>query len=255
MEVWFWVGLAGVGVVGVWRTFARRDRARRLMLECRRAGLEYSPIDPFPDTAWLPFRWAIDGKWLRAEHVVWHRAEGEQVRAFDLLVEERRDDDAPKTVHRYSCAALTMPFGCPRIEIVPRGAVAHLASLVADDVELELEAFNRRFRVIAEDRRAAVAFCDQRMMRALLQLPGEVGVAVHEDRLLLHADALDPARVLLLFEAARAIGRAVPPVVADLYPPRPTVGPYEARWLQGRWSPAPIGDDVVASDGGDGAPA
>jgi len=48
----------------------------------------------------------------------------------------------------------------------------------------------------------------------------------------------------LLFEAARAMRRAVPAVVAGLYPPRPAKGRHEDRWLQGHWSPDPIGDDV-----------
>ena len=106
----------------------------------------------------------------------------------------------------------------------------------------------------ANDRRFAVAFCDQRMMRALMGLPPGVMVAVNEDRLLLRAKELSSAQVLLLFEAARAIGRAVPRVVAGLYPPRPSKGRHEDRWLQGRWSPEPIGDDASGSSVATGGP-
>jgi hypothetical protein len=219
------------------------------MLLCHRAGLEFSPIDPFPDTLWLPFRWLGEGRWTRAENVVWHRAHGDDVRAFDLLIEEARsNEDLPRVVRRYSCAVAALPFGCPKLEIAPRDAVGTMAdALLGSEVELELEAFNRRFRVQATDRRFAVAFCDQRMMRALMGLPQGVTVAVNEDRVLVRAPALPPAQVLLLFEAVRALGRAVPPVVADLYPPRPSKGRYEDRWLQGQWSPDPIGDDDASS--------
>ena len=238
-------GALAVAAGGGWRAFRGRDRSRQLMLLCARAGLEYSPSDPFPDTLWLPFRWLDEGPWLRAENVVWNGGK-DGVRAFDLLVERPRiDDDTPPSVRRYTCATVPLPFGCPRLEIAPRDLLVDVVdAFAAAEIELELEAFNRRFRVLAADRRFAVAFCDQRMMRALMALPSGVAVAVNEDRVLLRAPELPPAEMLLLFEAARAIARAVPPVVAELYPPRPSVGPHEERWLQGHWSPEPIGDDA-----------
>ncbi len=254
MDLWWlvWV-FAAAAALAVWRTVRGRDRARQIMLACHRAGLEFSPIDPFPDTLWLPFRWLGEGRWSRADNVVWNRAEGDDVRAFDLSLEEvPAGDGAPRVVHRYTCAVVTLPFGCPRLEITPHDGVREL--LDAADVELELEAFNRRFRVRSDDRRFAVSFCDQRMMRALMGLPPGVTIVVNEDRLLLRVAPLSAPEVLLLFEAARAIRRSVPPVVAALYPPRPAVGRHERRWLQGRWSPEPIGDDAAASPAAPGGP-
>ncbi|MGZ8583657.1 MAG: hypothetical protein ACXWXG_10055 [Actinomycetota bacterium] len=245
MDLWPWLAALVAACAGTWRAIPRRGRARQLMLLCHRADLEFSPIDPFPDTLWLPFRWLGAGRWTRAENVVWNRAEGDDVRAFDLLTEEvPANGDGPRTIRRSVCAVVSLPFGCPRLEIRPRDALDQVTDAIAgSDVDLELEAFNRRFSVNAVDRRFAVAFCDQRMMGALMVLPPRVTVAANEDRLLLRAAELPPAQVLLLFEAARAIGRAVPPVVSDLYPPRPAKGRHEDRWLQGHWSPEPIGDD------------
>lgn len=253
MELWPWLVVVVAACVGAWRLHRRRGRARQLMLLCHRADLEFSPIDPFPDTLWLPFRWLGEGRWSRAENVVWNRAHGDDVRAFDLLIEqEPTQEDGPRTIRRSVCAAVALPFGCPRLEISSRDALDRVNdAIVGADVDLELEAFNRRFRVRAEDRRFAVAFCDQRMMQALMSLPAGITVAVNEDRLLLRAGELPPAQVLLLFEAAGAIGRAVPPVVADLYPPRPAKGRHEDRWLQGHWSPEPIGDDHGGSTAAD----
>ena len=129
-----------------------------------------------------------------------------------------------------------------------------VSAIDGHDIEMELEAFNRRFVVRADDRRLAVAFCDQRMMRALMALPRGVTIAVNEDRLLLRAAELPPAEMLLLFEAARAISRAVPSVVAALYPPRPVKGRHEDRWLQGHWSPEPVGDEERATPAADTGP-
>jgi hypothetical protein len=246
MDLLVWLVVAAAACVGAWRMHRRRGRARQLMLLCHRADLEFSPIDPFPDTLWLPFRWLGEGRWTRAENVVWNRAHGDDVRVFDLLIEEEPSHEGgPRAIRRSVCAAVTLPFGCPTLEIRPREALDQITdAITGSDVDLELEAFDRRFRVRAEDRRFALAFCDQRMMRALMGLPPGIAVAVNEDRMLLRAGELAPAQVLLLFEAARAIGRAVPSVVADLYPPRPAKGRHEDRWLQGHWSPDPIGDDA-----------
>ena len=64
-----------------WRRRGSVDRQRRLMLLCRRAGLEFAPLDLSPDTAWLPFPMFGHPR-HGTENVVWER--GEDVRAFDF---------------------------------------------------------------------------------------------------------------------------------------------------------------------------
>jgi hypothetical protein len=107
------------------------------------------------------------------------------------------------------------------------------------EVRLELEAFNRRFVVQTEDERFAIAFLEQRMMEGLLALPVGVTAEANENVLLLSAAELPAEQVLVLFDAAVAIHRRIPRVLPSLFPLRPTEGPYEDRWLQGRWSPDP----------------
>ena len=116
--------------------------------------------------------------------------------------------------------------------------------MAGEVVHLELDAFERRFEVRAVDARAAVALLDQRMMAALLRLPLSVAIHVHEDRMLLVGPLLDPGDVLVLLACATGLAAQVPPVVASLYPPRPSRGPYEDRWLQGSWSPDPTSADA-----------
>ena len=169
----FWAGAAVLAVVAIARLARRRSRQRELMLLCHRAGVSFMPIDPFPDTLWLPFGWLGLGRWIAAENVVWNGADGEAARAFDLITEERpAGEDAQPTQHRFTCASVALPFGCPRLQIEPRDALDGVIDvLTGEDIALELEAFNRRFHVRGNDRRFAVAFCDQRMMQALLALP------------------------------------------------------------------------------------
>jgi hypothetical protein len=111
-------------------------------------------------------------------------------------------------------------------------------------VTLELEEFNDRFRVEAEDARAASALLDQRVMEGFLRLPHDVVADVNEDVLLLSAPELPPEEMLQLLDAANSIQRDLPRVMPSLFPPRPTRGPHESRWLQGRWSPEPTGADT-----------
>jgi hypothetical protein len=113
------------------------------------------------------------------------------------------------------------------------------------EVRLELDAFDRRFRVGSEDRRFAVAFLDQRMMQALLSLPEEVTADVGEDVLLLRGPRMPAGQMILLLDTASRLQRAVPRVFSSLFPPRPSEGEFEDRWLQGRWSPAPTGAAVL----------
>ena len=241
-----WIAIAlGVAVVVAWRFKRHHDRRRQLMLLCHRASLEFSTVDPFPDTGWLPFRLFGRGLSRGIENVVWNNDEGEGARAFDYWIEERRTDDSVPVVHRFSCALVALPVACRRLVVAPHGIVDDVRELTeGDDLDLELGSFNRRFDVHADERRFAVTFLDQRMMRALMTLPDGVTVLVNEDRMLLVAPVLSAPEVLLLLEAARALRRHVPAVVASLYPPRPMKGPHEDRWLQGGWSPEPIGDDA-----------
>ena len=63
----FWAGAAALAVVAIARLARRRSRQRELMLLCHRAGVSFMPIDPFPDTLWLPFGWLGLGRWIVAD--------------------------------------------------------------------------------------------------------------------------------------------------------------------------------------------
>jgi len=230
-------------VAGVWwRRRGSIDRQRRLMLLCRRAGLEFAPLDLFPDTAWLPFPMFGHPR-HGTENLVWDRRGGEEVRAFEFWYQDPGDERAIGARRRFTCAVVPLGFTCPRLRIAPRDVVDEIAgALGRPEVRLELAEFDRRFRVEIEDGRLAISFLDQRMMEAILGLPERVIVDVNEDVLLLWAPQLPAEKVLLLFDAAVAIRRRIPRVASSLFPPRPARGPREGRWLQGRWSSESTGE-------------
>jgi hypothetical protein len=239
--MWWLCGAAAaaVGAWGWWRAHARASRQRRLMLLCWRAGLDFAPLDPFPDTTWVPHPLFSHAR-MGSENVVWDREADDGLRVFDLWYEDVTDEGGRPPRGWMTCAVVPLPFSSPRLTVVPRGLDD--VAVLGNEVRFELEAFDRRFRVECEDRRFAFAFLDQRMMQALLGLPEGVALDATEDILVLHASLLPPERALLLYEAAAAVRRRLPRVVSDLYPRRAVRGPHEARWLQGRWSAESIGN-------------
>lgn len=234
------VALAGLW----WRQRLLGARQRQLMLLCERAGLRFSPLDLRPDTAWLPF--AVFGRSPSGtENVVWDQRVGMDVYAFDFWYQDVADERPVGTRRRLTCAVVPLPATCPDLRVGPRDQVDRVGEALQDaEVRLELEDFTRRFVVEADDRRFAFAFLDQRMMEAFLGLPDDVTAEVSEDVLLLSAPLLPPAQVLLLFDAACRIRRRIPRVITSLFPPRPSQGAFEERWLQGRWSSEATGTDL-----------
>ncbi len=177
-------------------------------------------------------------------NVVWDLRGDGGVRAFDFWYEEA-GSGGPRGIRRtVTCAVVPLGFTCPRVRVVPRDVVDDIAdALGLRLVTFELEEFNRRFRVEAEDARSASALLDQRVMEGLLRLPHAVVADVNEETLLLWAPELPAVEMLQLLRAATSIQRELPRVMTSLFPPRPLRGPNERRWLQGRWSSEPTGAD------------
>ncbi len=92
------------------------------MLLSRRAGLDFSPLDPFPDTAWLPFP-VFGYERKGTENVVWDRRRGADVRVFDLWYQEPGDERPVGGRRRLTCAVVPLPATCPRMRVSPREAV------------------------------------------------------------------------------------------------------------------------------------
>ena len=200
------VAIAAIGQAW-WRLHRRGARQRRLMLLCQQAGLDFAPLDLRLDTAWLPFPMFGRPK-HGTENVVWDRLLGDDVHAFDLWYVDPADERGRRTL---SCAVVPLRSSCPRLRVAPRDVVDDVArAFGGEEVRLELETFDRRFRVETEDVRFAVAFLDQRLMEALRGLPEGVSVDVNEDVLLLSAPLLPAEQVLVLFDAAVAIWRRIP---------------------------------------------
>jgi hypothetical protein len=237
-----WITIAAIVValaVGGWRLRRRGERQRQLMLLCRRAGLDFAPVDLFGDTAWLPFPMFGRAR-SGTENVVWDRNRRPEIRAFDYWYEEPAQDRTLTPRRRLTCAVVPLGAAARRLRIAPRDLDDDVKSVLGlREIRLELGEFNRRFVVQTDDERFAFAFLEQRMMEALLALPDGVIVDVNEDVVLLSAPELPAEQVLRLYDAAMAIHGRIPRSLPSLFPPRPAEGPFEDRGSRATGPPNP----------------
>jgi hypothetical protein len=140
----------------------------------------------------LPFALCRRGDEAVSRHVSCGVIDAREVRTFDLdvivhddgaggiaatsladLVDIVVDEGAGSggTVReRWECALVRAGAECGRLAVTPEGIVTSLADLaIVPDQDLELEAFNRKFEVRADDRRFASDLLDARMVAFLLE--------------------------------------------------------------------------------------
>jgi hypothetical protein len=232
MERLLFVVAAAAAIGVVWarrRRGTQRDRSLAALADSLH--LTYSPMDLFDDL-WQPFHFFGLGSDRGVENVLAGTVDEVEVHAFDYWYVEEGDDGLRVVGgrHRFTCAVVAVAASCPKLAVQPRSMSDDLIGLVGGDVlPLELEEFNRRFRVRCEDQRFAIAFLEQRMMAALLRLPLRVAVGASDDRLLLVARRLPVEQLPLLLRSAAAIRDAFPRSLPSLYPLRAgSAGTFQA---------------------------
>jgi hypothetical protein len=95
--------------------------------------------------------------------------------AFDYSYETHSTDSQghrTTQTHHYAICVLALPAPLPRFELVPEGMLGRVGTMLGmQDIELESEDFNRRFRVRCEDAKLAYDLLPARTMEALLRRP------------------------------------------------------------------------------------
>src|SRR6478752_4820122 len=129
-----WFLLFGLAVAGGFmaalRVRSRSTRQRALVQLCADSGLGYGVLDPFPETAMLPFRLFGWGGSHGVENVVWDTADDRGIRVFDLW-EQPRSDEGRRTM---TCGVAPLPFVVPPIAILARGQIDPSDEPVVGDV-------------------------------------------------------------------------------------------------------------------------
>jgi hypothetical protein len=170
-------GLAIAGL-GIYRYWQNQKRVEELGLFCLSKGWQFSPIDDSLSARWMgePF---FEGKDRHARAVVRGSLQrpggsGEFV-AFDYTyVTETSGTNGSKhrTTHHFAICAVTLPTWLPALRVTPETVLTRIGNSVAgDDIEMESEDFNRRFRVQSPDRKFACDVLNPRTMHMMLARP------------------------------------------------------------------------------------
>lgn len=176
MGVWllFLVLLAGMIAVGVWMWQQDQKRRQALATFALNRGWTYAPSDDSWVERWTgpPFG---QGDHRHARNVMTGTLSGEPLVAFDYSFQTHSTDgkgNTTTTTHRYAVCALHLPAYLPRLQVTPENLFTRFGNALGlDDIELESEDFNRRFRVHANDPKFASDVLSPRTMQTLLSRP------------------------------------------------------------------------------------
>src|SRR4051794_14638342 len=144
------------------------------MVWCASSGYTFT----VEDDSWVD-RWSGapfgQGDHRRARNVVTGRMGDQPFGAFDYSYETHSNDgkgNRTTTTHRYVVTSFQLPAALPRLQVTPEGFFGRIGNALGlDDIELESEDFNRRFRVHSNDRKFASDVLSPRTMQALLARP------------------------------------------------------------------------------------
>jgi hypothetical protein len=134
--------------------------------------------------------------------------------AFDYSYETHSTDSEGHTTtqtHRFAICALAMPAPLPTFELVPEGLLGRVGTMLGmQDIELESEDFNRRFRVRCEDPKLAYDVLPPRTMEALLRRPALHLRLSGTDALCWESGAHSPSELLARLDTLSTLLDGVP---------------------------------------------
>jgi hypothetical protein len=162
-----------IAVVGFHLEQKRRDRvlAYALGRAWRYDGEDPSLVDAWPGE---PFG---EGDNRRARSVLSGQESGRQFVAFDYSYQTHTNTSKGRrtTTHRYAVCVVPLPMALGVVSVLPENLLTRAAGAagMASDIDLESEAFNRRFRVRARNAKLASDVLPPRTMDYLVGLPDD----------------------------------------------------------------------------------
>ena len=225
-----WLMCAGFVLFGVLSTLAFRRKARRNLELARLAdehGFTYVEDDLFL-SARLPFKIFRLGNRTQVENTMLGQTrDGFPVRIFDLAVweEKQTEDGTSESRHRFlTCCLVETDHSFPHLVVQPDTLATRLLEKVGmPSIDLESEAFNRRFLVTCEDERFARMFLDPQMMELMLATEGEFQFEVRGRWMLVAGPQLPAKLCFSLVGLSTRFRHLVPDVVREFHPDLPPV--------------------------------
>ena len=194
--------LFGVGVVAVLAVgfVLERKRRERLLQFVLMRGWTYAGEDPS-----LVDRWPGEpfgrGDRRRARNVLTGIESGRPFTAFDYSFQTHSTDSKghrTTTTHNWTVVVVPMPGWLGGVQVVPESVLDRVAGAVGlmQDIDLESEDFNRRFRVSASSPKLASDILTPRTMEYLLAMDAEAWRTCGSDIVGIGQGRLDPAEVV-----------------------------------------------------------
>jgi hypothetical protein len=217
--LFFLVVLAFFGFVGLagWWSYTQAKKRRELFQSFaasqgwRWVARDDSWAGRFQGT---PFQ---EGDSREAANILDGTFRGRPMVAFDYSYETHSTDskgNRTTTTHRFAICALAMPAALPSFELVPEGVLGRVGTMLGmQDIELESEDFNRRFRVRCDDAKLAYDVLPPRTMEALLARPALHVRLYGVDALCWESGAHSPSELLARLDTLAALLDGVPSYV------------------------------------------
>jgi Protein of unknown function (DUF3137) len=158
-----------------YRSWQQEQKRRELLMQwATSSGFSYAVEDDTWCDRWqgTPFG---EGDHRRARNVVSGVTGTRPFTVFDYSYQTHSCDgrgNRSTQTHHYVVAGVQLPTYLPRLQVTPENVFTRIGNALGlDDIELESEDFNRRFRVHAADRKFASDVLSPRTMQALLARP------------------------------------------------------------------------------------
>lgn len=157
------------------------------------------------------------GDHRRAANVLQGSFRGRPMVAFDYSYQTHSSNGnggSTTTTHRYAVCAVRLPCAVPRLELLPEGVLGRVGTALGlQDLELESEDFNRRYRVQSDAPRFASDALPPRTMQALLARPALHLRLQGADALCWETGQHSPAELLARLDALCALLDGIPSFV------------------------------------------
>ena len=213
--------LVGVGAVLVglfaWYGYIQAKKRRELLQQFALSqGWTWVPEDDGWVTRFtgMPFG---EGDHQRAENVLQGTYRNRPMVAFDYSYETESTDSQghrSTTTHRFAFCSLGLSACVPKLELVPESAFGRLGTALGmQDIELESEDFNRRYRVRCDTPKFAYDVLPPKTMEALLRRPALHLRLSGVDAMCWESGAHSPVQLLARLDALAAVLDGVPEFV------------------------------------------
>lgn len=200
---------------------ARLARMNTIAAIGRTVGFTFSAKDTDHIVA-MPFSLFSKGDGRGVECILSGTHDGLPMRLFDYWYYDETSDNRgnrSRQYHRFTCVLATIPAACPRFQLGYENFLTRLGDhLGLNDVELEYDDFNKRFRVKCKEQKFAFTLLDGDMMQWLLDRDGFESLEVVGPWVMLALNRLDPARWPDLGTWLDQFHAHIPPVVFSTYP-------------------------------------